>query len=60
MFRFLFTGDPGMTVFALLGLFLFLLLFLGVTLWAIFGSKSYMTRMANLPLEAAQTKNIID
>ena len=40
-----------MAVFAIIGLVIFLALFVAVILWAIFGKKSYMNKMSKLPLD---------
>lgn len=60
MLRVLFSGNSDVNFFALFSMFLFLLFFLGVTLWAVFGNKQYMTKMANLPLEPLHYKEKTD
>ena len=50
MFKELITAIPGIESFQVLSLLIFFPLFVGITVWAIKGRKSYMKEMGSLPL----------
>lgn len=55
MFEHLFDSIVGVETFALISLFLFFALFLGIVYWAVKADKKYLKKMKDLPLD--NTKN---
>ncbi len=50
MIKELLTAIPGVESFQVLSLLIFFPLFVGITVWAFKGKKSYMNEMSALPL----------
>ncbi|MBC8478868.1 MAG: hypothetical protein H8D46_00270 [FCB group bacterium] len=51
MFKYLVSQNGDLSIFGIVSLVIFFLIFVGVLFWAILGRKSYMTKMGQLPLE---------
>ena len=56
MFKFILDPNKDYGVLPIIPLVGFLLLFIGIIIWAIFAKKRYVQHMSNLPLED-QTSN---
>ncbi len=50
MIKEILTAIPGIDSFQVLSLLIFFPLFVGITIWAFKGKKSYMNEMSGLPL----------
>ena len=54
MFKYLFDALPGIEIFAIIALFLFVGLFIVILIWVIRVDKDYLKKMRQLPLESLQ------
>lgn len=53
MFGEIISNMPGITIFPIITTALFLLVFIGITIWALRANKSYIKRMSELPLDSS-------
>lgn len=52
MFKYLFDALPGIEIFAIIALFLFIGLFIVILIWITRIDKEYLKRMRHLPLDS--------
>ena len=53
MFGDLISNMPGITIFPMIITIIFLLIFIGITIWALRVNKSYIKMMSELPLDSS-------
>ena len=53
MFGDLISNMPGITIFPMITTVVFLLIFIGITNWALRVNKSYIKKMSELPLDSS-------
>ena len=53
MFGDLISNMPGITIFPMITTVVFLLIFIGITIWALRVNKSYIKKMSELPLDSS-------
>ena len=54
MFKNIFESISGISIFGLISMIFFFLIFLGVIYWVIRADKNYLKKMENMPLDSSE------
>jgi cytochrome c oxidase cbb3-type subunit 4 len=57
MFSKYLSSIDGVSLYAIIGLVLFVSMFVGVSIWVFRAKKDYITKMENMPLETENENN---
>ena len=60
MLKDLFESMSGISVFGLISMIFFFLIFLGVIYWVITADKKYLKKMENMPLDSSKIDGDLD
>lgn len=60
MFSNLLSNIDGVYIYPVISMFIFIPLFIGITIWAFRADKNYISKMENLPLENISENNFLE